>query len=188
MSLHLNVCFCPTRGSAPRTTQACLYLPVHEHLSNKRQSPKKTAISVTTPQREFLPKKRQFTKNHLSVLYLPVHECLPTTEEGVHKEPARTMCHYNSTEVSVRQEAVRQTPAMCVIVPQLYFNKNICPTRGSSPNTSNVCHCNSKEVSAQRKAVRRNPAVCVTAPQRKFLSNNRQFTKNHQNVSVSTCA
>ena len=40
---YLCTSVCPTRGSSARTIKACLKLPAHERLSNKRQSPTKNS-------------------------------------------------------------------------------------------------------------------------------------------------
>ena len=98
VSLHLSVSFCPTRGSSPepqkrvctylctsvcptrgssqRTTQACLDLPVHERLSNKRQ----------------------FTKNQKPVS-VPTCARASVQQEAVHQEPPKRVWTYLCTSV-----------------------------------------------------------------------------------------
>ena len=109
---YLCTSVCPTISSSARTTKACLYLPVHERLSNKRQ----------------------FTKNHPSVSG-PTCARTSVKQEAVQQEPPKRVWTYLCTNVCLTK-AVHPEPPKRVCT---YLCTSVCPTRGSSARTIKAC-------------------------------------------------
>ena len=128
---YLCTSVCPTRGSSPRTTKACLYLPVHERLSNKRQ----------------------FTKNHQSVSG-PTCARASVQQEAVHQEPPKRVRTYLCTSVCPTRGSSPRTTKACLDLP---VHERLSNKRQFTKNHQSVSGPTCARASVQQEAVHQEP-------------------------------
>ena len=178
---HLCTSVCPTRGSSAETIKACLYLPMHESLSNKGSSPRTTQACLYLPVHERLSNKRQFTKKPpkrvwtcptrgssarttKACLDLPVHERLSNKRQFTKKPPKRVWT---------------------------YLCTSVCPTRGSSARTTKACldlpvHerlSNKRQFTKNHQSVSGPTCARASVQQEAIANKKQQWVSRHLNLS-----